>query len=505
MATNADSNLFERGTTEADSGPSIHRSAFAAREFKTVEEAIFGCLTSEEIRQFGRTLDVVLPTKKQEMVAAVLERLHGTHLDALWTRMTDIEKAAVAEAVHSNPPCHDKERFRAKYGEYAPWSSGRGGAASRLELFFYGPDRRMPDDLRARMRAFAAPPRPVAVKVLDAVPATTPRKHVRRVGADHRREESVVEEPVVVRAMEEAAQHNLVAVLRLLDGGKLNVSDRTRLPGAATSRRVADVLEGGDFYEPDAGTRAGGDEESAGPIQSFAWPVLLQAAGLAVAQGTRLVLTRKGSAALKSPTPNVLRDVWDRWLKTKILDEYARVDVVRGQERAMSAVPPRRDAVADGLAECPVGSWVAVDDFWRFLRAADLDFSVARHPWRLYIAERRYGSLGDQGHRNWSILQGRYVLALLFEYVATLGMVDVAYGPAEGGREDYGSLWGTDELAFFSRYDGLVAFRLTPLGEYCLGLADEFAADTPAPSEWVGEFRMPVRSSGRVSPEGSSP
>jgi hypothetical protein len=40
--------------------------------------------------------------------------------------------------------------------------------------------------------------------------------------------------------------------------------------------------------------------------------------------------------------------------------------------------------------------------------------------------------------------------------------------PAQA-RSDYGGLWGADDLSFLSRYDGLSAFRLTPLGAYLLG------------------------------------
>jgi hypothetical protein len=36
-------------------------------------------------------------------------------------------------------------------------------------------------------------------------------------------------------------------------------------------------------------------------------------------------------------------------------------------------------------------------------------------------------------------------------------------------------MWGTDELQFLSRYDGLLYFRLNPLGAYCLGLTDHYA------------------------------
>ncbi|HKZ76997.1 MAG TPA: hypothetical protein VJ124_01650 [Pyrinomonadaceae bacterium] len=34
---------------------------------------------------------------------------------------------------------------------------------------------------------------------------------------------------------------------------------------------------------------------------------------------------------------------------------------------------------------------------------------------------------------------------------------------------------GSDDLAFFSRYDGLIRFRLTKLGAYCLGASTEYS------------------------------
>jgi hypothetical protein len=61
-------------------------------------------------------------------------------------------------------------------------------------------------------------------------------------------------------------------------------------------------------------------------------------------------------------------------------------------------------------------------------------------------------------------LQLRYLLCFLFEYVAALGIIDVAYIEPNGARNDFRNLWGADDLEFLSRYDGLVYFRLTPLG-----------------------------------------
>lgn len=60
------------------------------------------------------------------------------------------------------------------------------------------------------------------------------------------------------------------------------------------------------------------------------------------------------------------------------------------------------------------------------------------------------------------------MLVLLFEYAATLGLVDVRYVPPGGARSDCTNQWGGEWLGRLSRYDGLQEVRLTPLGRLCL-------------------------------------
>ena len=103
---------------------------------------------------------------------------------------------------------------------------------------------------------------------------------------------------------------------------------------------------------------------------------------------------------------------------------------------------------------------------------------MTRNAWNLYICELQYGSLGYEGGER--ILDERYLFAFLLEYAATLGLLDVALIPPAGARRNYGSLWGTDELVYFSRYDGLMYFRITHLGAYCLGAESTYQ---PAPVE----------------------
>ncbi|MGH3467742.1 MAG: helicase-associated domain-containing protein, partial [Thermocrispum sp.] len=82
--------------------------------------------------------------------------------------------------------------------------------------------------------------------------------------------------------------------------------------------------------------------------------------------------------------------------------------------------------------------------------------------------------LGYDGHHHWTLLEGRYTLAVVFEYAGTLGLVDLEYVRPEGARDDYRDNWGGDWLDALSRYDGLQAVRLTPLGAYATGRTDAY-------------------------------
>src|SRR6187397_1523634 len=100
--------------------------------------------------------------------------------------------------------------------------------------------------------------------------------------------------PSDVRHTEHEALGNLAAVLQLCASGKLRCSERTRRPSAATTRTVGEALVAGDFYP--------GED-----IAAFAWPLLLQAGGLARLEGQRLTLTTKGRKAIGQPGHEVIR------------------------------------------------------------------------------------------------------------------------------------------------------------------------------------------------------
>jgi hypothetical protein len=224
---------------------------------------------------------------------------------------------------------------------------------------------------------------------IDELPEEIEQRHTVYDYSSRSRRTEVESVPLTVRETERAALHDLNTVLRLVEAGKLAVSDKTRRPTAATTRAVAHALLSGEPYP---------DESGIGPIVSFAWPMLVQAAGLTELRGSRLALTNAGHKALSAPAPETVRRLWDRWMGTRLLDELSRVDVIKGQsgkgKRGLTAVAGRREPIADAIAECPIGRWVAIDDLFRYMRAVGHRFEVTRNPWRLYISMRSTGASG---------------------------------------------------------------------------------------------------------------
>ncbi len=449
-----------------------------------LEIALSEYMKVDELKMLAGLTRKKLPARKADIAAVITRHLAGEGLRKTWQCLDELQRAAVAEVVHSSSTRYPAERFYAKYGRDPDWGAldkyGRHLRQSTLGFFFYG-NGVMPADLKARLEAFVPPPVEAKIKSLAELPAAYDRPFTRWNSKTRTQEQGTEKVLLTVRETGRAAQLELVSVLRLVDAGKVGVGAKTKRPSSAAIEAVTRVLEGGDCY-PRLPVKDRLDDENAGPIRAFAWPLLIQTAGLARLSGSKLQLTRTGRKALGEPATETIRRLWVRWVDTTILDELSRIDCVKGQtgkgKRGLTAVSGRRRAVADSLARCPVGGWVSTDEFFRFVRASGNDFSVTRSAWNLYVGELQYGSLGHDNGQH--ILEARYLFCLLLEYAATLGMIDVALIPPADARRDYHGMWGTDDLPYFSRYDGLMYFRVTPLGAYSLGVASDHE---PAPVE----------------------
>jgi hypothetical protein len=421
-----------------------------------------------------------VPTRKAELVEYVHQHLQGASLKRLWEKCDRLQQAVISEVVHSADSRYQPQRFVSKYGAEPKWT-GEGNRISYysyaynpsiLGLFFYS--YTMPEDLKAQLKAFVPPPEPTRIESCETLPSALSRMVAEYDYTTRKRQKVTVEIPLSWRETEQVARRDLQTVLRLIDLGKVAISDKTFFPTGASLTAIGEVLEEGDYYS-DWITKAspgGWDYEyNIGAIKPFAWVMVFQAGKLVELNGKKLVLTKAGQKALTQPAEKTIQALWKQWLKTTVLDELRRVESIKGQtgkgKRSLTAVAGRRSAIVNALKDCPVGRWVELPAFVRYMIAAGYDFEVSRHPESLSL--EGYSSLYEG---NWLILQARYLLCFLFEYVSTLGLIDVAYLHPDDGVfilpiSDYYD-------ATLSRYDGLAYFRLTPLGAYCLGLTDRY-------------------------------
>ena len=276
---------------------------------------------------------------------------------------------------------------------------------------------------------------------------------------------------ILIRCTAPDALSNLVAVLELTADRQMRCSVATRRPLTATVRLVEDVLVAGDYYDDahhDSARRDSAHRDGGEPIAAFAWPMLLQAGGLARLAGTGLELTPRGEAVLAGPSYQALSELWGRWLKSVSHDELSRIEAIRGQRKpgTLTAAARRRAAVP---AAWPPSSPVSGSTWTPCSR------SCGRSPLRSRWPGARWPSGGSTssirmtdpraGRRKaWNVLEGRYALCVLFEYAATLGVIDVGYTCARDARDDYRELCGADRYDSLSRYDGLAAVRVNDLG-----------------------------------------
>lgn len=447
-------------------------------------ESLWG-LTVEDLKWYAPLLPGRAPTRKAELVDAFVRLLTDlAGLARLYGALTPGQQRVVAEVAHRGEGLYDPEVVAAKYPDVAlPASPHQYYGYRRSErqptafdLLFtslYGVGTFIPADLAAALRALAPPPPPFELRGRPDPPTD-----LRAVAAAWR---SAPPEALVSET-ERAVFHDLTAALSLIQEGKAGVSATTRLPTLATLRQLRGRLLTGDSF-PEEYDRA----EDA--IRPFALLLLAQAAKWAAPEGAarnRLGLTKAGRVLLNgTPGPDDVRRAWEGWLKSDLLDELSRVRAIKGQgAKAARLTKPaeRRERLAAALRACPPGRWVETDEFFRYLRAERLSPTVERGPYSaLYIGSSAdYSSLQYAGaSAYWDIVIGSYLRAMLWEYAATLGLVEIAYTRPEESPHDFGEVYGLDNEPYVSRYDGLLGFRLTPLGAYILGLAPEYLPSAP--------------------------
>jgi len=399
-----------------------------------------------------------LPKHKADCIRLILSTLASeANLARAFAALTENEQHTISIILDNPELVLDAKRYVAIYG-VRPATPRTAYGAGKMTLLnaFVSTDQSIPPELAKRLR-------PLAPKLKEP-------------GASYLAGDLPVKDELWLHATEQAACHDVLAVLNLIDQKAVKVSGATRSITDTGAEALLPALLAGDYYADEFPEWAEDVEIGPRGIKPFAWALLVQAAGLATVSAGKLALTAAGMKARTKPPQETLRTIWNRWLKHADFHEFSRLEEIKGQKSArhpLTKPNDARQAIGNTLARLEVNRWITIDNFFTFMFAINEDFSVVRNAWALYHGHAEYGSFG-YSHITWKHLDGRFAMAFLLEYCATLGIIDVGIGLPWGARKDMRGLWGWDEQTCISRYDGLHNLRLTPLGAWVLGAADEY-------------------------------
>ena len=414
-------------------------------------------LTKDQIQPRALHCASPLPTRKGELIDVIISAVNSPdQLRVLWEKLDALSRKAVAAALENGGKL-DQDAFRAQY-DLLPWDKAKRKSQWShvreylpVEVFMYF--GRIPPDVVPLLKPLA----PQADKFILSGADTLPD------GTD-----------LLIAETEEPALHDLVATLSLIAEGKAAISPNTAHPTAATLIKLSGRFLHGEYLP------ASRDEPVKEPIRAFGWLTLAQIAKLAKPAGSKLDISPKGKKVLAQPDIEDVKDAFEAWAHSNQFDELSRIQALKGQKKARLTRPTeRKRRLIEALSQCPTDQWIGIEEFFRAVRAWRCDFEIEISGWvdRLYVGSSwEYGYLSGFGaEASWRAEQAQYILACLWEYLATMGTLDIAYQYPEDATFKIPHIGGIYDEPYFSRYIGLAHFRINPLGAYLLNHADTYA------------------------------
>jgi hypothetical protein len=375
-----------------------------------------------------------------------------------------LSQKAVAAAYH-NDGLLNTDAFVAQYGSLperpkrSEWHYSR--EPILLDLFLY--HDRIPTDMMPLLASLAPPPDKFQIEGLGEAPQTAPSFNEAQ--------------PLWRAETEEAGQHDLLVFLRLVDQGAIRLGASSRLQPTSVAKLAENLLVGDFLPLPQK-------IDLEDTYRPYGLNMFAIGAGLTLG-GTRSQLTEKGKTYLNTQDPELLLDAFETWADESSFDELERIPAIRGRRSRnirLTAPGARRARIVEALSWCPVGVWIPIEDFYRAIKIWHFDFDLEEgHDENLYMGYSKevvYHGWAEPADR-WLLTRGLYINAILWEYLGSIGALDLLYLHPEDADFPAEAYYHEDEV-YYSRYDGLKYFRINRLGAYLFGQAGAYS---PPPRE----------------------
>ena len=434
----------------------------------------FTFITVEELKQIAKGLGIGKKlTRKQDLIRCIINNM-DQQLDVILDCLTEEERLYVSELAH-NGYC-DPFQFIAKFKKKCPYPQEWIWNQPRSPFILLVTDQGIngppcvPDELIEPLRSRLPKPMVIPIETFSEIPRSPlPKLNKSKLKMADQRFIHIYEGERIVF-------QELQRVLSLVLVGKMKVSDKNKTPTRAAVRTVSEVLILPDFDLESPKETPNPSLTIGDAVRAYAWPVILQQFGWGRAQRGKLMLTPMGKKFIESPKAETFRDGFKQLLKNDEFDELHRISNIRGQggkaRRFMSEPSFRKIIIGQALAQWPVNQWMAIDEAFRSVFATTSGYDVIHDGYYFNFSDHQYGSLSGCE----TAINMQYFRVFLFEMLATLGVIDIAYVYPHWLWPDFADCWGIDELDYCGRYDGLLFVRLTPLGAYCLGATKQYEA-----------------------------
>lgn len=397
-------------------------------------------------------------TLKGKRIAYICQRLLVKEpLDAVWQELDEVAQRAVSVAYH-NDGQFDSDAFVAQYGDLPP-------RPNRKKSWYYYKEPilfdlfvisgQIPDDLMSLLTDLVLP---LERFQLDGV--EEPPSEVKYGGYDR---------DIVSAETELIGRSDLLTYLQMVAQKQVKFGVKNKRLTAASVRKVMANLMDGDFRET---TEAVTGRTT---IRPFGLDVFCQESGLMTRTGK---LTKAGRDYLQTQDSEIMLTAFERWSDSGKFDELHRLRQLGGlRSRRTRLTPPasRREKVIEALSWCPVDVWINISDFYRAVVIWDFDFETEKTDYgNLYVGTRSYGEL--HGGNYWAVTSGLYINAVIWEYLGSIGAIDVAFVDDEHISFISAAEYLDGPISLF---DGLLYFRINKWGAFLLGQADVYTPAQP--------------------------
>ena len=400
-------------------------------------------------------------TRKADRVNFVCAKLlDKPTLRTIWGQLDSVARRAVSTAYHNDGE-FDSNAFVAQYGELPPRPKKKEslyGYYQKEPILFdlFVLNGQVPDDLLPMLAELVLPLERFQLEGIEGLP--------------NRIKDSLYDWDVTSAETELIGRNDLLTYLQMVEQRQVKFGVKNNRLTAASVRKVLANLMDGDFHElPEKVT-------GRTVIRPFGLDVFTQESGLVMRTGR---LTKAGRDYLRTQNPDIMLTAFEKWSDSGKFDELHRIKYLGGLKSRgtrLTAANSRREKVIEALSWCPVDVWIDIKDFYRAVIIWDFDFEVEKTPYtNLYVGSRHYSEL--HGGNYWNTVNGLYMNAVIWEYLGTIGAVDVAFADDEYASFvdiDYGYVDGPTSL-----FDGLLYFRINKWGAFLLGQADVYMPTQP--------------------------